>query len=611
MMNVGANFLPGVFAVLRRRPRVSMFCFAVALTLIMTTASLCAAQTYDGPAELPIATVNTAISGTPAPGALISVEAGGDVQAALNNASCGDVIQLQAGATFAGQFIVPAKNCDVNHWIWIRTSSPDSDLPAAGVRATPCYAGYASLEGRPQYPCSQAANVMSKVEIQTAGDGPFQFAPGANFYRFIGLEITRPAGMPLPARLVSSQQTSDHIIIDRSWLHGPTQDETYVGVSLDGMTNGAVIDSYFSDFHCISRTGFCVDSQAIEGGVSNTQDGPFLIQDDFLEAAGEGVLFGGGTATATPTDIEIIGNHFWKPWQWMPGSVPFVGGANGNAFAVKNHLEIKNAVRVLVQANLLENVWGGFTQSGFSILLTPKNQHRQRHGNGCPHCEVTDITVRYDYVSHAGAGMQMATSLSGNGKNGGEGLAGTRWSIHDIVMDDISVAKYTGAGVVLQLSNSWPKNALNTVTVNHITSFPDLTSNMMYVGNGVRTNEMGGLVFTNNLLLATRYPVWNMGGGNSCSAADVPITTIKRCFKTYKFASNGIIATAPEFPPSSWPANNLFPKTIDDVQFTNYNAGDGGNYELLPASPYKNAGTDGKDLGADIVGLDQALQNVE
>jgi hypothetical protein len=32
---------------------------------------------------------------------------------------------------------------------------------------------------------------------------------------------------------------------------------------------------------------------------------------------------------------------------------------------------------------------------------------------------------------------------------------------------------------------------------------------------------------------------------------------------------------------------------------------------LLTSSPYKNKGTDGKDLGADIVGLNQALANVE
>ena len=55
----------------------------------------------------------------------------------------------------------------------------------------------------------------------------------------------------------------------------------------------------------------------------------------------------------------------------------------------------------------------------------------------------------------------------------------------------------------------------------------------------------------------------------------------------------------------------MFPATVDHVQFTDYNNGNGGNYQLLSTSPYKNAGTDGKDLGANIVGLNQALAPVE
>jgi hypothetical protein len=55
----------------------------------------------------------------------------------------------------------------------------------------------------------------------------------------------------------------------------------------------------------------------------------------------------------------------------------------------------------------------------------------------------------------------------------------------------------------------------------------------------------------------------------------------------------------------------MFPRTVNDIGFVNFNNGNGGNYELLSSSPYKNKGTDGKDLGADIVGLDADLANVE
>jgi hypothetical protein len=575
------------------------------------TASVSQSNGYDGPAQLPLATVDTAIADTPAPGGTINVNAGSDLQSTLNSAQCGDTVQIQAGATFSGTVTVPAKNCDNNHWIIVRTSSPDTALPAEGTRTTPCYAGVASLPGRPSFSCSNPQNVLAKLQNQARGNGPIQLANGANFYRFIGLEITRANGTPGSGSLISLQGTADHIIVDRSWLHGNVQDETSVGMAASGGTNIAVVDSYFSDFHCIANTGSCTDAHAFSAGMGDTQDGPFLIQDNFLEASGEAILFGGGPATQTPTDITITGNHFWKPWQWMKGSQNFVGGPNGNPFIVKNHMELKNAVRVLAENNLMDNVWGGFSQTGYGILLTPKNQHKEDGQDVCPACQVTDVTIRYTQISHAGGGLQMATAISGNGGNGAPAKAGTRWSIHDLVLDDLNT-KYLGPGTPFQIGNEWPNNPLNTLTINHVTALSDPDSHMMILGSTIKTAPMYGFVFTNNIVITGRYPVWNSGGGHeSCAFKDVPITSIGNCFSSYTFDTNGLVASPTEFPPSSWPSKNMFQQTVTDVQFVNYNNGNGGNYELQPASPYKNMGTDGKDLGADIAGVNAALANVE
>jgi hypothetical protein len=568
---------------------------------------------FDGPAELPRVTVPSAMSDTPAPGAVINVNAGGDLQSALNNAHCGDVILLQAGATFSGKVNVPVKNCDINHWIIIRTSAPDSALPAEGQRATPCYAGVASLVGRPQYSCPNPKNVMAKVQMPTQSDGPFQIASGANYYRFIGLEITRPSGTPGSARLISVKTgTADHLVFDRLWMHGATQDETRNAVSLNGMTNVAIVDSYLNDFHCIAGTGTCTDAHAISGGNSDTQDGPFKIQNNFLEASGEAILFGGGPATFNPADIQVLNNHFWKPWQWMPGSPNFIGGPDGHPFIVKNHLELKNAVRVLVEANIMENTWGGFSQTGYGILLTPRNQATQG-GLGpfvCPLCQVTDVTIRYVRISHAGGGIQMATVEDTPNGVGQPALAGTRWSIHDVVIDDLS-KKYVGGGTVFEIINGWAKNALNTVTINHVTGFPDPAAHIMILGNPAGNVPMYGLVFTNNMVTTGQYPVWNALSSNSCAQADVPVISITNCFTTSTFTNNALVATPAAFPPSKWPLNNIFPQTVDDARFVDFSNGNGGNYELQPNSPYKNKSTDGKDLGADIVGLSAALANVE
>ncbi len=79
----------------------------------------------------------------------------------------------------------------------------------------------------------------------------------------------------------------------------------------------------------------------------------------------------------------------------------------------------------------------------------------------------------------------------------------------------------------------------------------------------------------------------------------------------YTFANNALVAAPSHFSPSTWPTGNFFTAGPNDVGLVQYDDGNGGNYELVQGSPYKNMGTDGKDLGADIVGLDQAFMGVE
>ncbi|MBI3475375.1 MAG: hypothetical protein HY010_06565 [Acidobacteria bacterium] len=570
------------------------------------------AQSYDGPAQLPITTVASSMADTPAPGSIITVNAGEDLQAALNSVQCGNTIQIQAGATFTGKFRFPAVKCDDQHWIIVRTSSPDSALPGDGHRLTPCYAGVASLPGRPQYSCNNPQNVLAKLVVPGVV-GPVIFMNGANHYRLLGLELTRQAGSKGSMTLVAVDRggTADHIILDRSWLHGTAQDETQDGFNLSGTSNVAVIGSYFSDFHCTSRVGNCMEAHAISGGTGNYQDGSYKIENNFLESSAQSILFGGAAATTTPTDITIRFNHFFKPWQWMKGNVPYQGGDGGNPFIIRHALEFKNAVRVLIENNLVENTWGGFGETGYAILLTPKNQHTKSGRNVCPTCQVTDVTIRYTHIFHAGGGIEMETVLSGDGNGGGDALLGTRFSIHDVVMDDIS-QKYFARGRLFLVANKWQSNPLNTITIDHITGFPDPKSGVLSVGNLLSNPQMYGFVFTNSIVTTGKYPVWNSGGGDTnCAFSDAPLTILNTCFTSYTFSNNALLAAPSHILESSWPTGNFFNPTMDDADFVQCNNGNGGNYQLQDGSPYKNLGTDGKDLGADIVGLNAALAGVE
>jgi hypothetical protein len=561
------------------------------------TVSSVSANGFDGPAELPRVYIQTAMSNTPAPGTTTTVSSGGDLQAALNSANCGDTLQLQAGATFTGTFTFPAKSCDDNSWIIVRTSADDSKLPAEGSRLTPCYAGVSSLPGRPSLQCSSTKNVLAKLVMAGAGNGPIVFASGANHYRLTGLEVTRLPGTGIIYALssITTGGTANNLILDRVWLHGTAQDETNKGFELGGSSYVSVIDSFFTDFHCISITGACIDAIAVGAGEGNPL-GPFKITDNFLEAAGENVIFGGAASTTTPADIEISRNHFFKPLTWLKGQPGFVGGANGKPFIVKTLCEFKNAQRVLMEANILEDSWGGFSQNGFAVVVTPKNQAASRGpGNLCPICQVTDLTIRYSTMSHLGAGLQIANALS---DNAGAALDGQRYSIHDITIDDIDAVKYVGSGRVAEIMTQVPSPLLQNVSMNHVTAF---AVSGLFTVDGETNPKMTNVTFTNSIFSAGTYPIWSTGGGTAnCAYFDKPLTTFTACFGPNAFANNALIASPTAYPPSLWPSGNFFPATATAVQFVNYNNGNGGNYQLANTSPYRNAGSDGKDLGADV-----------
>jgi len=212
---------------------------------------------------------------------------------------------------------------------------------------------------------------------------------------------------------------------------------------------------------------------------------------------------------------------------------------------------------------------------------------------------------------HAAGGVTIGTLLSGKKNNGAAAAEGARFSIHDVLMDDIS-RNYVGSGRLFMVANSWPSNPVNTIAIDHITGFPDADSGVLSLGNSNSNPEMYGFALTNSIFTTGRYPVWNVGFDTaSCAYRDVPLMSMNNCFSSYSFNNNALIATPAHFPPSSWPDGNFFASGLSDVGFVDGDGGSGADYALQPGSPYKSQGTDGKDLGADIGGLDEALAGVE
>jgi Putative Ig domain len=578
-----------------------------ALTLTVSTSS---GGSYDGPAELPRVYVQSTMANTPAPGSTITVPAGGNVQAALNSANCGDTVALQAGATFVGKFTLPAKSCDNAHWIIVRTTAPDNALPPEGTRMTPCYGGVASLPGRPSFNCSSPTKALATLSYPGGGaqSGPLVLAIGANHYRILGLEITRQVGTGSVGLLVSGGQIAlaDHIVIDRCWIHGVPHDDTKGAVSLRGTTYGAVVDSYLHDLHCTAGTGACTDAVAVGGGNGDNPMGPYKIVNNFLESSGENILMGGAGSNTTPADIEVRRNHFFKTLLWMRGAPGFIGGVSGNPFIVKNHFELKNAERVLLEANIFENNWGGFSQKGKSIVLNPRNTYNKTTNTStCVVCKVQDITIRYSTISHVGGGIGIAAVLTA----GQPAMGGQRFSIHDVIIDDVDATRFTGGGGLVLVTNAWPTNVMNSVMVNHVTGIPDAKGTLLTIGNPTTNPKMWGFTFTNNVVYVPTYALWSSGQPGSCALIQVPITLLTNCFSTYAFSNNVLFANTFVNPPSKWPAGNAF-TTPGAVGFVNYNNGNGGDYHLAPSTPYKGKASDGRDPGADIDAVMAAIAGV-
>ena len=91
-----------------------------------------------------------------------------------------------------------------------------------------------------------------------------------------------------------------------------------------------------------------------------------------------------------------------------------------------------------------------------------------------------------------------------------------------------------------------------------------------------------------------------MSTGSKATAGEQVIETINTYFPGSVFMKNVMVGG----PSGIYPPDNFFPPSFDQVVFVDRAAG---NYRLAPASPYKNAGTDSKDIGCDFDALNAAI----
>ena len=485
-----------------------------------------------------------------------NVGARGDLQAALNRAQPGDEVVLQAGATYTGNFSLPVK-------------AGASRMPGVGAVIVVRTSAVAALpEGKRVGPADTVSMARLVTPNNAEGIGT---APGTAGWRLVGLEITSAQGLKEVSRLVRFGDGSDlqntvaripqNLVLDRSYVHARPSVESRRCIDLHSGAS-AIIDSYISECHANS------DAQAIAGW---NGPGPYKILNNYLAASTENVSFGGadpGVVDLVPSDIEIRHNHFYKPVTWK------------GVWLVKNLFETKSARRVLIEGNVFENNWQ-HGQGGSAIVLKSTNQ-----AGKCTWCGTSDITFRLNIIRNTGSGFNLAGAPDPNVTK----VHLQRITITDNLVININVPPYfigDGRGLLIVDDPSDIIVAHNTILVP--------TSAAVIFGGPLETPPHH-VVIRDNIMAAGGSGVKGPGIASGTS-------TIRAFMSDGSFVGNVLLIGSG----AGYPDNNLYPNNIPVLGFVNANALD---FRLLPNSPLRKRGSDGRDVGADVEAINAATAGV-
>jgi hypothetical protein len=494
--------------------------------------------------------LSLSVGGVRAQRAPIVVPAGGDLQAAIDSARPGDVIVLAAGATYVGNFVLPATGG--SSYITIRSNADPSRFPP-GRRVTPDQA--------PLMPVLRSPNTSPALAT----------APGAHHWRLqwlmfranadgIGDIITLGDGSTAQRDLAS---VPHHFILDGLIMRGDPAAGQKRGIAL----NSADTIIRNSDIRDIKAVG--QDSQAICGW---NGPGPYLIENNYLEAAGENVMFGGADPAIpnlVPSDIIFRRNYVTKPLAWRSA---------GSPWTVKNLFELKNAQRVLVEWNVFEHSWAA-AQTGYAILLTPMNQD-----GAAPWTIVADITLQHNLVRRSASGINILGQDYQAPSRATRGI-----TIRENLFSEIDAERWGGDGRFLLIGDG-PAD----LVVDHNTVLQSGTFMLLYGKQNGRPRMVQNMRLTNNLGLHNEYGI--LGEEFPLGSASI------EAYSPGAEVRANVLGGGDE---RRYPPGNLFPSV--DALFAEFSGAAAGDYRLRTGSPLRTAGTGRSMLGANVEALLRGL----
>ena len=587
---------------------------------------------------------------------------GDDLQTVLNAASPGDVIVLEPGAEFVGNFVLPAKADGAP--IVIR-SAPSAGLPPAGARITP---DHAPLLARLRSPNALAA-------LRTASGARrwalqyLEFAGNQNGYGDI---IQLGDGS---SRQNTLAQVPQHIALRHVYVHG----DPVVGQKRCIALNAAHVtieDSHIAECKAVSQ-----DSQAIGGW---NGPGPFLIQNNYLEGAGENVMFGGADPAIdglVASNITFRRNHVRKPPAWRDPilttpagvtAVPESGGTlPGGEYAyrivarrkVAQGVAVRSAASAEVRVSLPEEGGGAVRLSWDPVAHAVEYRVYGRTFGGQG---TSWTTTAPEFLDTGDGGLAEAVPASAgsvwmvknlfelknarnvviednvfenNWKQGQPGYAivltprnsggGCSWCVVEDVRFAYNVVRHTAAGINLLGYDvpSRPSRQTRGIVIRHNLFFdvgPAHGGNGWFLLIGDEPRDV--LVDHNTISHAGNAVLYAYGGTAAAPRRILGFRFTNNAFRHGRYGINGDFfsygnAVIQGFFPDGtvtgnflaggaaarYPAGNRTAGSFES-EFVDAAAGD---FRLRPGSQLRGAATDGGDIGADMGNLLARVSRVE
>ena len=486
------------------------------------------------------------------------------------------------------------------------------------------------------------------ISISGVGTGMQSFS-NANVphgWKFSGIEIAPTSGTMIYSVFEAGggKETSPLSMVnqfefDRIYCHDYSNAQNGPRRCIyDNGTNISLHDSYIAGMKDANS-----DSQAI-GGICSL--GPTTISNNFLEAAGENILYGGDFPTYYPCANQnkiISGNYLYKPFVWK-----FIGGGSlsapsgtclwdsvvvdpnhhggeflydadhtqgylcvagtwattgtmPNHYGVKNLYENKNARYVTLTGNLLQGSWTD-QQNGQAFTMG----HRWGSGPGAANDHISTInnkiTNTYGMVTWGagctgiGTGLVPCVAFPSNHvfKNNLAILGGTAYcGVPSIVPTTCPTGMW---------ASLWSGNAALQDTWDHNTDVaPDgVSGSPYYPVSWIYGTITGGTATTHDQMAYTNgIHSYDFSGG---------IATFASTWTNSTWSRMALIGGSGTYTGSAGSGNvmnnTVLPANTAAVGFVNASAGD---YHLASTSPYSAANgsatllsSDGTDLGADI-----------